>query len=170
MPFTAHLQPFKYSRDLVCCLIEFPLWMNLLFPHLLQQRCRLSVKLEQYTKKAIPLWLAAEWAQPYWDRVSSINSSPQTSLSRKVQFLIESNSSLRLTAVFHPKTFLVQIYCLEEAMLTLLCICQSMTISHSKALLGVPGPSSFLNISLNISTLIAIFVELLKDKIPPPDW
>lgn len=54
-------------------------------------------------------------------------------------------------------------------MLTLLCICQSMTISHSKDLLSVPGPSSFLNISLNISTLIAIFVELLKDKIPPPD-
>lgn len=45
MPFTAHLQSFKYSRGWVCCLIEFPLWMNQLFSHLLQQRCRLSVKL-----------------------------------------------------------------------------------------------------------------------------
>lgn len=52
-------------------------------------------------------------------------------LSRKVQFLIESNCSIWLTAVFHPKTFSAKIYCLEEALLTLFCIYQSMMISHS---------------------------------------
>lgn len=91
-------------------------------------------------------------------------------LSRKVQFLIESNCSIWLTAVFNPKTFSAKIYCLEEALLTLFCIYQSMMISHSKTHLGVSGPSSFLQISLNISILNGIFVELLKDRIPQPDW
>lgn len=87
-------------------------------------------------------------------------------LSRKVQLLIE---ALVIKSCSSSEIFSGKIYCLEEALLTLFCICQPMAISHSQTHLGVSGPSSSLQVSLKLSTLNGIFVKLLTDRVHQPD-